>query len=194
MWQQSDLCGDNPSVRTIFSRLRRAVTAHRHHPTPAKAPSPGKAPSPAKSPARADGYEAPKKATVVLRSGEPAIDLNGTKYTAIEGRAADNHISIESKRKFDPLAERGIALTSSQARQLGVKVGDVVTVRDTKTGKTFTATFYNSAGSKPDGLRHFEVSPALADALGISYRNRRGQVVDAVTNSESLTGRFTIEH
>jgi hypothetical protein len=174
-------------MRTTPAR-HRAVTPHRHH-----APKPAKAPAQAKAAAQVDGFEGPKKGTVVLRAGDPAVDLNGTKYTAIEGRAADNHLSIDSKRKFDPLTERGIALTSSQARQLGVKVGDDVTVRDAKTGKTFTATFYDSAGTKPDGLKHFEVSPALADSLGITYRNKKGQVVDAVTNTENLVGRFTIE-
>ena len=55
------------------------------------------------------------------------------------------------------------------------------------------ATYYDSAGWKPDGLRHFEVSPALADALGISYRDRSGRVVDAVTNTDPLRRRFKIE-
>jgi len=128
-----------------------------------------------------------------LNAGTAAIDLNGTKYTAIEGRAADNHISIESKRKFDPLTEPGIALTTAQAKALGVKVGDTVNVRDTKTGKSVQATYYDNAGTKPDGLKHFEVDPALADALGINYRNRSGKVVDAVTNSSQVDNRFVIE-
>lgn len=174
-------------MRTPPAR-HRAVTPHRPHPA-----RPSKAPARAKAAAQVDGFDGPKKGAVVLKAGDPGVDLNGTKYTALEGRAADNRLSIDSKRKFDPLTERGIALTSSQAQKLGVKVGDDVTVRDTKTGKAFTATFYDSAGTKRDGLKHFEVSPALADSLGITYRNKKGQVVDAVTNTENLVGRFTIE-
>jgi hypothetical protein len=68
-----------------------------------------------------------------------------------------------------------------------------VKVRDTQTGKTVVATFYDSAGTKADGLKHFEVDPALADALGIEYRNKHGKVVDAVTNSSAVNGRFVIE-
>lgn len=130
---------------------------------------------------------------VSLPAGEAAVDLNGTRYTAIEGRAADNHISIESKRKFDPLTEPGIALTTAQAKALGVKVGDSVNIRDTKTGKTVSAVYYDNAGTKPNGMKHFEVDPALADQLGINYRNRRGNVVDAVTNSSQVDNRFVIE-
>jgi peptidoglycan hydrolase-like protein with peptidoglycan-binding domain len=130
-----------------------------------------------------------------LGRGAPSIDFNGTKYTAIEGRAADNNISI-GRGKFDPLKQPGIALTTQQASALGVKVGDKVSVRDGVTGKVVTATFHDSAGSKRIGdqkLKHFEVSPALADQLGIKYRNKAGKVVDAVTNTESLAGRFSIE-
>lgn len=134
-----------------------------------------------------------------LGSGTPSVDFNGTKYTAIEGSAADNNISIDNvlgRGKFDPLTSPGIALTTQQAKELGVKVGDKVSVRDNKTGKVTTATFYDSAGSKRPGdekLKHFEVSPKLADDLGIKYRNKAGKVVDAVTNTENLNGRFSIE-
>lgn len=127
-----------------------------------------------------------------LGSGRPSIDFNGTKYTSIEGSAANSEISIG--KKFNPLTQPGIALTTQQARELGVKVGDKVLVRDTKTGRGVEATFYDSAGSKrKDKLGHFEVGPALADALGINYRNKKGQVVDAVTNKEDLGGRYSIE-
>lgn len=127
-----------------------------------------------------------------LGSGKPSIDFNGTKYTSIEGSAANSEISIG--KRFDPLKTPGIALTTQQAKELGVKVGDKVLVRDTKTGRTVEATFYDSAGGKrKDKLDHFEVSPALADSLGINYRNKKGQVVDAVTNKENLEGRFSIE-
>ncbi len=127
-----------------------------------------------------------------LGSGRPSIDFNGTRYTSIEGSAANSEISIG--KKFNPLTQPGIALTTQQARELGVKVGDKVLVRDTKTGRGVEATFYDSAGSKrKDKLGHFEVGPALADALGINYRNKKGQVVDAVTNKEDLGGRFSIE-
>lgn len=127
-----------------------------------------------------------------LGSGRPSIDFNGTKYTSIEGSAANSEISIG--KKFNPLTQPGIALTTQQARELGVKVGDKVLVRDTKTGRSVEATFYDSAGSKrKDKLGHFEVGPALADALGINYRNKKGQVVDAVTNKEDLGGRYSIE-
>lgn len=127
-----------------------------------------------------------------LGSGRPSIDFNGTRYTSIEGSAANSEISIG--KKFNPLTQPGIALTTQQARELGVKVGDKVLVRDTKTGRAVEATFYDSAGSKrKDKFGHFEVGPALADALGIDYRNKKGQVVDAVTNKEDLGGRFSIE-
>ncbi len=134
-----------------------------------------------------------------LGSSSPTVDFNGTKYTSLEGSAADNNISIDNvlgRGKFNPLSQPGIALTTQQAKELGVKVGDKVSVRDNKTGKVVTATFYDSAGSRRPGaekLGHMEVSPALADQLGINYRNRSGKVVDAVTNSESLAGRYSIE-
>ena len=134
-----------------------------------------------------------------LGNGRPSVDFNGTKYTALEGSAADNNLSIDNVRgkgRFNPLTEPGIALTTQQAKELGVKVGDKVSVRDNKTGAVVTATFYDSAGSRRPGnekLAHFEVSPALADQLGIRYRNSKGKVVDAVTNSGSVDGRFSIE-
>lgn len=134
-----------------------------------------------------------------LGNGSPSVDFNGTKYTQLEGSAADSNISIDNvlgKGRFNPLTQPGIALTTQQAKELGVKVGDKVSVRDNKSGKVVTATFYDSAGSKRPGSEkfgHFEVSPALADDLGIKYRNKAGKVVDAVTNSESLAGRFSIE-
>jgi hypothetical protein len=129
-----------------------------------------------------------------LGSGRPSIDFNGTKYTHLEGSAADSNISI-GRGRFDPLTQRGIALTTRQAKELGVKVGDSVQIRDNKTGQLVTATYYDNAGRRPgkQDVDHFEVSPALADTLGIQYRNRNGQVVDAVTNTESLAGRFSIE-
>jgi hypothetical protein len=135
------------------------------------------------------------RAQPVLGSGGVAIDLNHTPFTALEGHAANNRVSIQRIRPFNPLTENGIALTTAQARQLGIRVGDVVTIRDTATGRSFRATYYDNAGVRPgaDNLGHFEVDPALADALGISYHNRSGQVVDAVTNSREVDGRFRIE-
>ncbi len=130
-----------------------------------------------------------------IGSGDPSIDLNGTRYTAIEGRAADNNISIhllKSRKNFDPLKDPGVALTTSQARALGVKVGDKVVVHDRLTGKSVVADYYDGAGTKPDGLKHIEMDPALADLMGVNYRNKRGQVVDAVTNSGNLRGRYEI--
>lgn len=133
------------------------------------------------------------RAQPVLGSGRVSIDLNHTRFTAREGPARNRNVSI--RRHFDPLTENGIALTTAQARQLGIRVGDVVTIRDTANDRTFRATYYDNAGVRPgaDNLGHFEVDPALADALGISYRNRRGQVVDAVMNSRQVDGRFRIE-
>lgn len=134
-----------------------------------------------------------------IGNGSPSVDFNGTKYTSIEGSAANSDLSIDGVRgkgSFDPLKEPGIALTTQQAKELGVKVGDKVSVRDNKTGAVVTATFYDSAGSKRPGnekLAHFEVSPALADQLGINYRNKKGQPIDAVTNSSAVDGRFSIE-
>ncbi|MFT3706181.1 MAG: peptidoglycan-binding domain-containing protein [Archangium sp.] len=134
-----------------------------------------------------------------LGNGSASVDFNGTRYTSIEGSAANSDISIDGVRgkgKFDPLTEPGIALTTQQAKELGVKVGGKVTVRDNKTGAAYTATYYDSAGSKRPGnekYAHFEVSPALADQLGIKYRNSKGKVIDAVTNSAQVDGRFSIE-
>jgi hypothetical protein len=171
--------------------MRTSSTRHVHHPAP-KTPAPKPQPPKAPRAAPADAFVPRAASPVVLKSGEAQVDLNGTKYTSLEGSAADSHLSIQ--RPFDPLKEPGIALTTSQAKALGVKVGDTVTVRDTKTNQTFQATYYDNAGTKRDGLKHFEVSPALADQLGISYRNKKGQVIDAVTNSSQVDGRFTIEH
>lgn len=130
-----------------------------------------------------------------LGSGRVKIDLNHTPFTSRERSAANRHVSIQRIRPFNPLTENGIALTTAQARQLGIRVGDVVTIRDTLTGRSFRATYYDNAGVRPgaDNLGHFEVDPALADALGISYHDRRGQVVDAVMNSPQVDGRFRIE-
>ena len=113
----------------------------------------------------------------------------------MKGSAADSNLSIDGVRgkgRFNPLTQPGIALTTQQAQKLGVKVGGTVDVRDKVTGKVVQATYYDSAGSRRGG-DHFEVSPKLADELGIKYRNGAGKVVDAVTNTEKLSGRFTIE-
>jgi hypothetical protein len=130
-----------------------------------------------------------------IGSGEPSIDLNGTKYTRIEGHAADNNISIhllKSRKDFDPLKDPGVALTTSQAKALGVKVGDKVVVHDRLTGKDVVADYFDGAGTKPDGNRHIEMDPALADALGVGYRNKSGKVIDSVVGSENMVGRFEI--
>ena len=163
---------------------------HPHHTPAASHAKPGQHPA-AAAKSTASGWQANGGAK--LGGGEPSIDLNGTPYTRIEGRAASSNISIRNKRPFDPLTERGIALTASQAKKLGVKVGDTVTVRDSLTGASVTATYYDGAGTKPDGLKHFEVNPALADALGLSYRNSKGKVVDAIAHSDRFVGRFSIE-
>lgn len=161
--------------------------------TPAPAPAPSKpvdgfAPGPV-------APTGPFTPGTGIGSGNPSIDLNGTRYTAIEGRAADNNISIhllKSRKDFDPLKDPGVALTTSQARALGVKVGDKVVVHDNLTGKDVVADYYDGAGTKPDGMKHMEMDPALADQLGVKYRNKAGKVVDAVTNTENLIGRFEI--
>jgi hypothetical protein len=131
-------------------------------------------------------------ATRPLGGGEPGVDFNGTKYTNIEGSAADNNISIRRvDRSFDPLQRNGIALTNTQAKELGVKIGQTVTVHDNWTNTDVEATYYDNAGR--DGNRvHFEVSPKLADTLGLSYRNKKGDVIDAVIGSERMRGRFEI--
>ena len=165
--------------------------------------TPAVAPAPARP---VDGFSGAPTAPVAVAtgkftpgngigSGNPSIGLNGTRYTAIEGRAADNNISIhllKSRKDFDPLKDPGVALTTSQAKALGVKVGDKVVVHDNLTGKDVVADYYDGAGTKPDGLKHIEMDPALADQLGVQYRNSKGRVVDAVTNRESLVGRFEI--
>lgn len=72
-------------------------------------------------------------------------------------------------------------------------MGDPVHVRDNVTGAC-PATFHDSAGSgRRDQLDHFEVSPTLADKLGIDDRTASGRGVDAVANTGSLKGRFSIE-
>ena len=158
----------------------------------------GTAPTPARPAApKGTGYSEVDSFTPGkgIGSGEPSIDLNGTKYTAVEGRAADNNISIhllKSRKDFDPLKDPGVALTNSQAKALGVKVGDKVLVHDRATGKDVVADYYDNAGTKPDGLRHMEMDPALADQLGVSYRNKKGKVIDSVVGSENIKGRFEI--
>lgn len=144
-------------------------------------------------PSAVDTFDMPTAGARTLGGGDPSVDFNGTKYTRLEGSASNSQISIG--KGFDPLAECGIALTRQQAVELGVEVGDKVCVRDAVKGTTVEATFHDSAGRRrKDPYSHFEVSPALADALGIRYRNRAGKVVDAVTNTESLVGRFFIEN
>lgn len=138
------------------------------------------------------GFDSASASAKKLGTGNPSVDFNGTRHTEIEGSAANSKISLE--KGFDANTQDGIALTTTQARQLGVKVGDTVHVRDNVTGATYPATFHDSAGSgRRDQLDHFEVSPTLADKLGINYRTASGRVVDAVTNTESLKGRFSIE-
>ena len=89
-------------------------TTHRTH-RPLEATSPPKTRSTPHTRSRhaVDSFEAaPKSKTRAfvpgkgIGSGEPSIDLNGTKYTAVEGRAKDNKISIhnlKSRKDFDPL-------------------------------------------------------------------------------------------
>ena len=191
--------------------MRLTLTPAQHHRATKPAsrvkgsPHPGDAP---RSKRAADGFEAPKTArssgvtgphaytrSKGLGSGEPSIDLNGTKYTSREGGAADRNISIhllKGRKDFDPLKDPCVALTTSQAKALGVKGGDKVLVHDNLTGKDVTADYYDGAGTKPDGLRHMEMDPALADQFGVSYRNKRGEVIDAVAGSENMKGRFEI--
>jgi len=128
----------------------------------------------------------------MIGGDEPAIDFNGTPYTSIEGSAADNNISIRRVNPgFDPVRENGIALTTTQAQVLGVKVGDRVIVRDRWNDNDVEAVYYDNAGRKGN-LRHVEMSPGLADALRLSYRNKKGNVVDAIARSETMKGRFEI--
>jgi hypothetical protein len=163
--------------------------AQSHHDQKAASPKP----PPKRAAALTDTFgDTPKRP--VLGNGEVSVDFNGTPYTNLEGSAGDSHISIEAKRSFDPVKEPGIALTTAQAKALGVEVGDQVAIRDTVTNKVVLATFYDSAGKKPGQEQsHFEVSPALADTLGIRYRDSKGRVRDAVFNSEQMDGRFSIE-
>lgn len=133
----------------------------------------------------------------LVGNGRVGVDFNGTPLTTIEGRAADAHLSIQNLRgqsHFDPMVQPGIALTTAQAKKLHVKVGEQVDVFDSKTGSTVRATYYDNAGKKPDGLKHFEVNPALADQLGIRYRDAQGRAHDAVFNAREVDGRFSISH
>ena len=134
----------------------------------------------------------PQTTPTGMGSGEPAVDFNGTRYTSVEGSAADNRISIRRvDATFDPLRRNGIALTTTQALTLGVRVGQTVIVHDNWTHHEVEAVYYDNAG-RVGNTQHFEVSPGLADALGLRYRNRRGHVVDAVAGSEGMQGRFDI--
>jgi hypothetical protein len=131
-----------------------------------------------------------------MGGAEPALDLNGTPATSVEGSAGDHRISIrmlKSYKNFDPMREYGIALTYNQEDAFGVSLGDWVTVKDKVTGKTFEARSYDSAGTKESKGRqntHFEVSPALADALGLVFRDSKGKIKDWVKDSEKMKGRF----
>lgn len=134
----------------------------------------------------------PQTASTGIGRGEPAVDFNGTRYTSVEGSAASSHISIRRvDGTFDPLRQNGIALTTTQAMTLGVRVGQTVIVHDNWTNREVEAVYYDNAG-RIGNLHHFEVSPGLADTLGLRYRNGRGQVVDAVAGSERMRGRFDI--
>ena len=134
----------------------------------------------------------PQTAPTGIGRGEPAVDFNGTRYTSVEGSAASPHISIRRvDATFDPLRQNGIALTTTQATTLGVRVGQTVIVHDNWTNREVEAVYYDNAG-RIGNLHHFEVSPGLADTLRLHYRNGRGQVVDAVAESERMQGRFDI--
>lgn len=133
--------------------------------------------------------QTPQAENIVLGNGEPSIDYNGTRYTSVEGRARNNHISLRD-RHFDGLRHPGIALTNTQAALLGVRVGDRVIVHDNRTNRDVEARYHDNAG-RPGNTRHFEVNPALADALGLHYR-RHGVVVDGIARSETMRNRFEI--
>jgi hypothetical protein len=134
----------------------------------------------------------PQTVPTGIGRGEPAVDFNGTQYTSVEGSAADSNISIRRvDATFDPHRQSGIALTTTQAMTLGVRVGQTVIVHDNWQNRDVEAVYYDNAGRIGD-LHHFEVSPGLADTLGLQYRNRRGQVVDGVAGSERMQGRFDI--
>jgi len=134
----------------------------------------------------------PQTAPTNIGRGEPAVDFNGTQYTSVEGSAASNHISIRRvDATFDPLRQNGIALTTTQAITLGVRIGQTVIVHDNWTNRDVEAIYYDNAG-RIGNLHHFEVSPGLADTLRLRYRDRRGHVVDGVAGSEGMQGRFDI--
>ena len=124
-----------------------------------------------------------------LGQGEPEIDWNGTRYTSVEGSAADKNISIGTS--FDPLKQHGIALTNTQACTLGVKVGQSVIVHDNWTSSDYEVVYYDNAG-RTGNVDHFEISPALADTLQFQYRNKKGRIINAVAGSERMKGRFDI--
>ena len=131
-------------------------------------------------------------ASTGIGHGEPAVDFNGTPYTSVEGSAANSHISIRRvDHTFDPLRQNGIALTTTQAQRLGVRVGQTVVVHDNWNNRDVEAVYYDNAG-RVGNLHHFEVSPGLADSLNLRYRSRRGRVVDGVAGSEGMRGRFDI--
>ncbi len=119
-----------------------------------------------------------------IGGGVPQLDLNGTKYTRLEGYAADSHISLPG---FDPVTQPGIALSNGQAQALGVKVGDTVRVYDSQTGKTINATYYDNAGGRGPG--HVEMSPRLAADFGLI---RFPIVRDEISGAEGMRNRFFI--
>jgi hypothetical protein len=41
-------------------------------------------------------------------------------------------------------------------------------------------------------LKYIEMNPALADKVGVNYRNRAGNVADALANADNLVGRYEI--
>ncbi len=153
-----------------------------------------------------DGPTAPRDETTI-GGGVPKVNYHGTPDSKrLEGSAGSMDISVKAHqprdgKHFDPTKHNGVALTSKQAAELGVKSGDKVSVYDRDTGKTHEATYYDNAGpGNFDGQRqHFEMTPALAENLGLNVRGKPdpktgkpGAYKNSIDGAGGMAGRFEI--
>lgn len=140
-----------------------------------------------------------KRDASAVGGGEPKVNYHGMPESkTVEGKLQMD-ISVKAwqpkdGKSFDPAKHNGVALTTKQANELGVKPGDKVMVHDHDTGKNFEATYYDNAGPGEfkGAMQHLEMTPALAENMGLNVRNKSGQYQNGITHSENMVGRFEV--
>lgn len=145
------------------------------------------------------GQPSARDATTI-GGGTPKVNYHGTPDSKrLEGKYGSMNISVQAHhpkdgKAFDPTKHNGVALTSKQANELGVRSGDKVMVHDRDTGRNYEATYYDNAGpGNFEGARqHMEMTPALAENMGLNVRGRDGRYVNSITGSQDMAGRFEI--